>query len=66
MVIILAKVKDKVPSGKVSRLNLTTARLNEGAIGVTVTNGQLIVGKGVAVKELKRTFTCWGKIKIGF
>ena len=66
MVIILAKVKDKVPSGKFSPLNLTTARLNEGAVGVTVKNGRIIVGKGVAVNELKGKFTNWGKIKTGF
>jgi hypothetical protein len=66
VVTILAKVKDKVPSGKFSPLNLTTARLNEGAVEVTVKNGKLIVGKGVAVNELKRKFTNWGKIKIGF
>lgn len=66
MVIILAKVKNRLPSGKVSPLNITKARLNEGAIGVTVKNGRLIVGKGVAVNELKRKFTNWGKIKIRF
>jgi hypothetical protein len=66
MVIILAKVKAKTPSGEVSPLNITTARLNEGAIGVTVTNGQLIVGAGVAVKEQQRRCASWGKIKMGF
>ena len=66
LVIIIAKVKDKVPSGKVSPLNVTTARLNEGATGVTVKNGKLIVGKGVAVNELKRKFISWGKIKARF
>jgi len=66
LVIILAKIKDKVSSGKFSPLNLTTARLNEGAVKVTVKNGKIIVGKGVAVNELKRKFTNWGKIKIGF
>jgi len=63
MVIILARVKDKIPSGKSSPLNLTTARLNEGAIDVTVKNGKVIVGKGVAVNELKVKSINWGKIK---
>jgi hypothetical protein len=66
MVTILAKVKDKVTSGKFSPLNLTTVRLNEGAIKVTLKNGKIIVGKGVAVHEMKVKFTNWGKLKTGF
>ena len=66
VVTILAKIKDNLPSGKFSPLNLTIVRLNEGAVEATVKNGKLIVGKGVAVNELKGKFTNWGKIKTGF
>ena len=63
ILIILAKVRDKTPSGKFSPLNLTMARLNEGMIEATVKNGKIIVGKGVAVNKLKGKLTNWGKIK---
>ena len=63
---ILVKVKDKLPSGTESPLKLTKARLNEGAIDVTVTHGRVIVGEEVAVNKRQRLFSNWGKIKRGF